>query len=51
MRIHRIEIVGELDVHAAEEFALEIQRLAKQHRIEIRNVTTAAPAGRKVRLP
>ena len=48
MRFHRIEMVGDLDIHAAEEFALEIQRLAKLHRIEIRNVATAAPAGRKV---
>jgi hypothetical protein len=43
--------VGELDVHAAEELTLEIQRLARQYRVEIRSVTTAAPAQRKSQLP
>ena len=37
-RVHRVEIVGELDAHAAEEFALEIRRLAKQYGSEVRDV-------------
>lgn len=50
-RVHRLEVVGELDAHAAEEFALEIRRLVKRWTREITEVRiTAARPDRKGRL-
>lgn len=50
-RVHRLEVVGDLDAHAAEEFALEIRRLAKRWAREITEVRiTAARRDRKGRL-
>jgi hypothetical protein len=50
-RVHRLEVVGDLDAHAAEEFALEIRRLVKRWTREITEVRiTAARPDRRGRL-
>lgn len=50
-RTHRVEVVGDLDAHAAEEFALEIRRLVKRWRREVTEVRiTVARRDRKGRL-
>ncbi len=36
--VHRVELVGELDAHAAEAVALEIRRLLKRYAREITDV-------------
>jgi hypothetical protein len=44
-RPHRIEVVGELDAHAAEAFMLEVARLARRWKRDIRELRVeVAPA-------
>lgn len=50
-RVHRVEVAGALDAHAAEAFALEIRRLLKRYGREVTDVRIAvSTAGRKGRL-
>ena len=43
--MHRIEVVGDLDAHAAEAFALEVGRLARRWKCDVRELRVeAAPA-------
>lgn len=46
----RVELVGELDAHAAEAFALEVRRLVKRYAREITDVRveTSTVKGRTV---
>ncbi len=36
--VHRVELVGELDAHAAEAFTLEVRRLLKRYKREVTDV-------------
>lgn len=50
-RVHRVEVVGALDAHAAEAFALEIRRLVKRYGGDVTDVRIAASTvGRRARL-
>lgn len=36
--VYRVELVGELDAHAAEAFALEVRRLVKRYARDVTDV-------------
>ena len=42
-RIHRVEISGRMDRHAAEALQLELRRLAKRHGVDIKEVRIERP--------
>ena len=42
-RIPRVEISGRMDRHAAEALQLEVRRLAKRHRVDIKEVRIDRP--------
>jgi hypothetical protein len=45
--VHRVEVVGQLDAHAAEAFALEIRRLLKRYGREVTSVRIAVSRERR----